>query len=178
MLSRIDSEPDMLLPTTLSQASKIEMENGVPPSTEGKRASNTRCPVNSGVFASSFWATGLGDRTGHACSIVYSCSAASAIVCKFCNVFSAVGCAQVCSIVYALQGSKQVLGLLVLCARKCAGLFHCSRDNIKLSLWPCSQQSVLLQHRHCLILIALSANVLVLSAVETTSQKYHTGHDC
>ncbi len=47
-----------------------------PPRTEGKRASSTRCPVSSGVLASSFAATGRGDRTGHVCSILYFCAAA------------------------------------------------------------------------------------------------------
>ncbi|KAA6424698.1 MAG: hypothetical protein FRX49_05365 [Trebouxia sp. A1-2] len=38
----------------------------LPPSTEGKRASSTRWPVSNGVLASSFCATGRGERTGHA----------------------------------------------------------------------------------------------------------------
>ncbi len=41
------------------------VHRSAPPSTEGKRASSTRCPVSRGVLASSFWATGRGDRTGH-----------------------------------------------------------------------------------------------------------------
>ncbi|PTQ40057.1 hypothetical protein MARPO_0042s0092 [Marchantia polymorpha] len=42
----------------------------VPPSTDGKSASSTRCPVSSGVSAGSFVADGLGVRTGHVCSMV------------------------------------------------------------------------------------------------------------
>jgi hypothetical protein len=46
-----------------------------PPSTEGNSASSTRWPVSSGVSASSFWATGLGERTGHSCFMQYFCRA-------------------------------------------------------------------------------------------------------
>jgi hypothetical protein len=46
---------------------------GAPPSTEGKSASSTRCPVSSGVSASSFCATGRGERTGHSCFMQYFC---------------------------------------------------------------------------------------------------------
>ncbi len=45
----------------------------VPPSTAGNRASSTRCPVSSGVSASSFCAVGRGERTGHSCFMQYFC---------------------------------------------------------------------------------------------------------
>lgn len=53
-----------------------------PPSTAGKSASSTRCPVSSGVSASSFCATGRGLRTGHRCIMLnlrfWPCRAAAA----------------------------------------------------------------------------------------------------
>ena len=49
-------------------------KKNLPPRTEGKRASSTRWPVSRGVLASSFCATGRGDRTGQAWSMVYSCT--------------------------------------------------------------------------------------------------------
>ena len=48
-------------------------DGGSPPRTDGNSASSTRWPVSSGVLASSFAATGRGDRTGHVWSILYFC---------------------------------------------------------------------------------------------------------
>ena len=57
-----------------SRGSSARARKPSPPRTDGKRASSTRCPVNSGVLASSLAATGRGDRTGHVCSILYFCT--------------------------------------------------------------------------------------------------------
>ena len=62
----------------LGKQGGVSKQRGVspnpPPKTEGNRASNTRWPVSKGVLASSFCATGRGDRTGQAWSMVYSCT--------------------------------------------------------------------------------------------------------
>jgi len=42
----------------------------VPPCTQGKRASNTLCPVSNGKSAANFSAEGLGVRTGQTCNMV------------------------------------------------------------------------------------------------------------
>ena len=44
----------------------------VPPRTEGKSVSSTRCPVSSGTEAFNFCTTGRGLRTGHSWLIVIS----------------------------------------------------------------------------------------------------------